>query len=75
MGNLLGLEIVLVDNMVLILGKIIVEEIIDRSNKVRWILPLDATYVHYRVASILYKMYIYTTIWANKLFTLKVCHN
>jgi len=41
----------------------------------RWNLPLDVTYVHYRVASILYKIDIYTTIWANKLFPSKVHHN
>jgi hypothetical protein len=35
MGNPLGKEIVLVDNIVLILGKIVVEEIIDRNNRVR----------------------------------------
>jgi hypothetical protein len=49
MGNPLGWEIVLVDNVALILGKVIIEEIIDRSD--------------------------YTTIWANKLFHLKVHHN
>ncbi len=65
----------LIDNVVLILGKIVVNEIIDCSNKVRWNLPLNATYVHCRIASILYKIDIYTTIWANKLFPLKVCHN
>ncbi len=57
------------------IGKVIVEEIIDRSNKVRWNLPLDATYVYYKVALILYKIDIYTTIWANKLFPLRICHN
>jgi len=61
--------------VVLILGKVMVEEIIDHNNKVRWILPLDATYAHCKIASILYKIYIYTIIWANKLFTLKVCDN
>ncbi len=65
----------LVDNVVLILGKIIVEKIIDCSSKVRWNLPLDSTYVLCRVTSILYKIDIYTTIWANKLFPLRVCHN
>jgi hypothetical protein len=65
----------LVDNVVVILGKIIVEEIVDCNNRVRWNLPLDATYVHCKVASILYKIDIYTTIWANKSFLLRVCHN
>ncbi len=40
----------LVDNVILILGKIIIKEIIDRNSKVRWNLPLDATYVHCRIA-------------------------
>jgi hypothetical protein len=66
---------VLVDNVVLILKKVVIEEIIDCSSKVRWNLPLDATYVHCRVASILYKIDIYIIIWANKLFPLKVCDN
>jgi hypothetical protein len=62
--------------MVIILGKVVVKEIINCSNRVRWNLPLDATYVHCKVASILYKLIdIYTTIWANKLFPLRVCHN
>jgi hypothetical protein len=61
--------------MVLILGKVVVEEIIDQSSRVRWNLPLNATYVHCGVALILYKIDIYTTIWANKLFPLKVYHN
>jgi len=65
----------LIDNVVLILEKIIAEKIIDYSSRVRWHLPLDATYVYYRVASILYKINICTTIWANKLFPLKICHN
>jgi hypothetical protein len=75
MGNPLGLEIMLINNVVIILGKIVLKEIINHSNRVRWNFPLDATYVHCRVASILYKIDIYTTIWANKLFPLKVCHN
>ncbi len=62
-------------NQQIILGKIVIEKIIDRSNKVKWNLPLDATYVHCIVTSILYKIDIYGEIWANKLFPLKVCHN
>jgi hypothetical protein len=31
----------LVNNVVLILGKVIVEKIIDHSSRVRWNLPLD----------------------------------
>ncbi len=46
----------LIDNVVVILGKIAVEEIIDRGSKVRWNFPSDATYIHCRVASILYKI-------------------
>jgi ribosomal protein S19E (S16A) len=65
----------LVNNVVVIVGKVVVEEIIDRTSKVRWNLPLDATYVHCRVASILYKIDIYGAIWANKLFPLKVNYN
>jgi hypothetical protein len=60
--------------VVLILGELVIEEIINCNNKLRWNLPLDATYVHCKVASILYKIDIYTTIWANKLFPLRVCH-
>ncbi len=67
--------IVLVNNVVIILGKVVIEEIINCNNKVKWNLPLDATYVHCRMVSILYKTDIYTKIWANKLFPLKVCHN
>jgi len=74
-GEPIGLGNILVNNMVLILGKVVVEEIIDQSSRVRWNLPLNATYVNCGVASILYKIDIYTTIWANKLFPLKVCHN
>jgi hypothetical protein len=66
---------VLFNNVVLLLGKIIVEEIIDYSNRVKWNLPLDATYVHCNIASILYKINICTTILANKLFPLRICHN
>jgi ribosomal protein S19E (S16A) len=65
----------LVNNVVVIVGKVVVEEIIDHTSKVRWNLPLDATYVHYRVASILYKIDIYGAIWANKLFPLRVNYN
>jgi len=57
------------------IGKVVVEEIINHSSKVKWNLPQDSTYVHCRVTSILYKIDIYATIWANKLFPLKVCHN
>jgi len=57
--------------MVLMLGKIIVEEIINGSNKVRWNLPLNATYVHRKVTSILYKIDIYTTIWAKQVVSPK----
>jgi hypothetical protein len=46
----------LIENMVLILGKVVVEEIIDHSSRVRWKVPIDATYVHCIVASILYKL-------------------
>jgi hypothetical protein len=63
------------NNMVLILEKVVVEEIIDRSTTVGWNLPLDATYVHCKIASILYKIDIYIAIRANKLFPLRVCHN
>jgi hypothetical protein len=45
--------------MVVLLGKIIVEEVIDRSNRVKVDLPLNTTYGHYRIASILYKFDIY----------------
>jgi hypothetical protein len=54
--------------MVIILGKIVIEEIINCNNKMKWNLPLDATYVHCRMVSILYKTNIYTKIWANKFF-------
>jgi hypothetical protein len=64
---------VLIDNVVLILGKIIVEKIM--NCRVRWNLPLDSTYVHCRITSILYNIDIYTTTWVNKLFPLRVCHN
>jgi hypothetical protein len=59
MGSPLGLKIVLANNVVIILGKVVIEEVIDPSSRVRWILPLDATYVHCRVTSILYKIDIY----------------
>jgi len=65
----------LIDNVVVILGKEIIKEVIDHSSKMRWNLPLDATYVHYKVASILYKIDIYAATWANKLFPLKDCYN
>ncbi len=65
----------LVDNMVVMLGEIVIQEIINCNCRVRWNLPLDVTYVHCKVPSILYKIYIYVAIWANKLFPLKVCHN
>jgi hypothetical protein len=45
--------------VVIILGKVIVEKIIDCSSKVRWNLPLNATYVHCIITSILYKIGIY----------------
>jgi hypothetical protein len=65
----------LVNNVVLTLGKVVVEEIIDCSNKVRGNLPLDATYVQCRITSILYKIDIYIAIWVNKLFPLRISHN
>jgi hypothetical protein len=68
MGNPLGLEIMLINNMVIILGKVVLKEIINHSNRVRWNFPLDATYVQCRVASILYKIDIYTTIWQTSCF-------
>jgi hypothetical protein len=55
MESMLGLEIVLVDNEIIILKKIVPDEVIDYNIKVRWFVPLDATYVHSRIASILYK--------------------
>jgi len=70
MGNPLGLEIMLINNVVIILGKVVLKKIINHSNRVRWNFPLDAPYVHCRVTSILYIIDIYTTIWANKLFPL-----
>jgi hypothetical protein len=66
---------VLVDNMVLIMGKLVIKDILYCNSRVTWNLPLDVTYVHCRIASILYKIDIYTTIWANKLFPLKNCNN
>ncbi len=66
MGNPMGLEIMLINNMVIILGKVVLKEIINHSNRVRWNFPLDAPYVHFRVTSILYIIDLYTTIWANK---------
>jgi len=58
----------LINNVILILGKIVVEEIINRSSRVRWNSPLDATYVQCKVTSLLYKIDIYTATWVNKLF-------
>jgi hypothetical protein len=49
----------LVDNAVVILGKVILKEVIDHNIKVRWFVPLDATYIHCRITSILYKIDIY----------------
>jgi hypothetical protein len=54
--------------VVVILRKIVVVGIIDYNNRVKWNLPLDATYVYCRVALILYKIDIYITIWVNELF-------
>jgi hypothetical protein len=45
--------------MVVLLGKVIIEEVIGHSNRVKVDLPLNATYGHYRIASILYKFDIY----------------
>jgi hypothetical protein len=45
--------------MVAMLGKVVVKEVIDHSNKVRWFLPLNVTYVHCKIALILYKIDIY----------------
>jgi hypothetical protein len=59
MGSPLGLKIVLTNNVVIILGKVVVEEVMDPSSRVRWILPLYATYVYCKVVSILYKIDIY----------------
>jgi hypothetical protein len=42
----------LVDNVVVILGKIVLEEV-DHNTRVKWFLPLDATYVNCKVALIL----------------------
>jgi hypothetical protein len=39
----------LVNNVVVIVGKVVVVEIVDRTSKVRWNLPLDTIYVHCRV--------------------------
>jgi hypothetical protein len=39
--------------MVVVLGIVTVEEIIDYSNRMRWNLPLNATFVHYITTSIL----------------------
>jgi len=61
--------------MVLILKKRVIEKIIDHNSNVRCILPLDITYVHCKVASILYRIDIYIAIWASKLFPLRVCYN
>ncbi len=79
--NLFGLDVILNGESIglgnrasehgINIGKVVVEEIINHSNRKRWNLPLDATYVHYKVASTLYKIDIYTTIWANKLFPIK----
>ncbi len=50
------------NNMVIILKKVVIEEIVDHSSRVRWNLPLDATYVHCNITSILDKIDIYTTM-------------
>jgi hypothetical protein len=49
----------LVDKIIIILGKIIKEEVINYNIKVRWFVPLDVTYAHCKVDSILYKIDIY----------------
>jgi hypothetical protein len=59
--------------VVVILRKIVIKDIIDHNSRVRWNLPLDATYVHCKVASIMYKIDIYGAKWANNLFPLRVC--
>jgi hypothetical protein len=55
MESQLGLEIMLVDNTTIILKNIVVDDGIDCNNRVRWFVPLNATYVHSKVASILFK--------------------
>jgi hypothetical protein len=55
MQSPLGLEIVLVDITTIILKKIVVDEVIDHNIRVKWFVPLVATCVHCRIASILYK--------------------
>jgi hypothetical protein len=59
MGSPLNYEIVLINNMVIILGKVVIEKVIDHNNQVRWFVSLNATYVHYEIVSILYKLDIY----------------
>jgi hypothetical protein len=49
----------LVDNMITILGKVVIEKVIDWNNQVRWFVSLNATYVHCKIASILYNIDIY----------------
>jgi hypothetical protein len=41
----------LVDNVVVILGKVVV---VDHNTRVKWFLLLNATYVNYKIGSILY---------------------
>jgi hypothetical protein len=55
----------LVDNVVVILGKMILEEV-DHNTRVKWFLPLDATYVNCKVALILYlKLIFMIDLWGN----------
>jgi hypothetical protein len=68
---------VLIDNTTIILRKVVVKEVIDPIFRVRWSITLDATYIHYRVASILCKIGIYDGwgIMGKQVVSPKVCPN
>jgi len=49
----------LVNKITTILRKIVIEKVIDYNIRVRWFVPLDVTYAHCKVDSILHKIDIY----------------
>jgi hypothetical protein len=69
----------LVDNAIVILRKVIVNEVIDHNIRVTWFVPLDATYVHYKVTTILCKIDIYDGLMeqyhGKQIDSLRICYN
>jgi len=69
---------VLVNNTIVILGRVLIEEVIDYSIKVGWFELVNTTYVHYKIFQYCTKLTFMMDGWGNtgkQVVSLRVCPN